>query len=62
LLKKRREIEEGFRQEAVQLAAVQIDRKALAAVEVPPAPTVIAQQGAAQPPSLPATDEPAAGN
>ena len=62
LLKKRREIEDAFRQEAAQLAGVQIDRKAFAAVELPPAPAVVAQNGETQPPALPATGEPADGH
>jgi parvulin-like peptidyl-prolyl isomerase len=57
LLKKRHEIEEVFRQQAVQLAGVQIDEKVLASVEVSPAPAVVAQQGDARPPGLPVTAE-----
>jgi parvulin-like peptidyl-prolyl isomerase len=57
LLKKRHEIEETFRQQAVQLAGVEIDEKALAAVEVSPAAAVVAQRSDARPPGLPATAE-----
>ncbi len=57
LLKKKRELEEAFRQEAVRLAGAQIHRQALAAVELPSGAPALAQRGQAGPPGLPGTNE-----
>ena len=53
LVKKQHEFEEAFRQETARLAAVTIDRKTLAAVNLPPAEPTVAQNREAGPPALP---------
>ncbi|MBI2929818.1 MAG: peptidyl-prolyl cis-trans isomerase [Verrucomicrobia bacterium] len=57
LLKKKRELEEAFRREAVRLAGAEIHHQALAGVELPPSAHPVAQRQSAEPPGLPGTNE-----
>jgi hypothetical protein len=59
LLKKRREMEEAFSEDAVRLAEARIDQKALASFKLKPTAAEVAQNGATQPPSFPFASEPA---
>jgi parvulin-like peptidyl-prolyl isomerase len=58
LLKKRRELDAAFRQEAVALAGVTRHTNALAAVELPPPAPTLARNGDAGPPAFPMPKEP----
>lgn len=53
LLKKRRELDESFRHEAIRLAGVTINSNQLKAVELPMAPRAVASNAEAGPPSFP---------
>lgn len=59
LLKKRRELEEAFRQETIRLAGVQMNEKALAAVELSPGSAEAKRLLASEPPSFQFPNQPA---
>ena len=52
LARKRRQLEEAFRQEAANLANIQINAEAIERVQLPPPPAVLAQRSNDHPPSL----------
>jgi peptidyl-prolyl cis-trans isomerase C len=53
LVRKRQEVEEAFRKEILAAAAPRIHTHALASVELPQTDTLVARNGAAQPPAAP---------